>query len=85
VAEVIKTADCYIWRETAPATHAGYVELLYLFYAMVASLPPNKWTIRVPPEINLVKDIERDLQWYECRFRLASIASYYDWSKQTCE
>lgn len=86
MAEIIETADCYIWRETAPATQEGYVQLLYMIYAWLAALPPNKWAIRVPPEITLARvgGSDKYETWYECRMRLASIAAYQDWNKREC-
>jgi len=73
VAEIIQTEDCYIWRETAPATPEGYRELLNLMYAELTGLEPNEWIIRVPPRIERIKDFDLNLMYYECRFRLAAV------------
>lgn len=83
MAEVIQTADTYVWRETAPATYEGYVTLLALFFDALHAVDPNKWGIRVVPEIQRGEDWSGNA-WYECRFRLASITSYQDWNKRGC-
>lgn len=75
MAEVIQTQDCFIWRETAPATRAGYQELMQLLYEQMTQLSPNVWMIRAVPQIYEARDFDLDVPYYECRFRLASVRS----------
>lgn len=76
MAETIETDNCYIWRETAPATTMGYMELLSLMQQVLVEKlftpcwPQSPWRFRVLPCIEAVRDFELEVAYFQARLRL---------------